>query len=75
MKVEEAVKILKTEHLGDSEKMELAKQMGAVALDKLLPQKPCFRSNILCCECGEKVKRWYSYCPECGQALDWSNEK
>lgn len=32
MTIEEAAKILKTEYLGDSENMELAKQMGANAL-------------------------------------------
>lgn len=40
MTVQNAIKILKTEYLGDSEYMELAKQMGAYALEKQIPKKP-----------------------------------
>jgi len=21
--------------------------------------------------CGENLKRWYNYCPKCGQKIDW----
>lgn len=24
--------------------------------------------------CGEDLKRWYDYCPKCGQRIDWSDE-
>ena len=35
MTKQEAIRLLRTEHLGDSEAMELAKQMGAAALEQL----------------------------------------
>ena len=44
MTVQNAIKILKTEYLGDSEYMELAKQMGAYALEKQIPKKPCIQA-------------------------------
>lgn len=25
--------------------------------------------------CGEDLKRWYNYCPKCGQKIDWSEEE
>lgn len=24
--------------------------------------------------CGENLKRWYEYCPHCGQRIDWEGE-
>ena len=31
----------------------------------------CFK----CPKCGETLRRYYNYCPDCGQKLDWSDEK
>lgn len=91
----EAIKILRTEMLGDSVQMELAKQMGAYALEKQIPKKPDTEninrgidvsgeydidSNYICPSCKsvvgdyESEDIWYKHCPECGQALDWSDE-
>ena len=39
MTTQEAITTLKREYLGDSEFMELAKQMGANALEKQIPKK------------------------------------
>lgn len=43
-------------------------------------QKPKRRELInsgisVCPECGAKVKRCYDFCKDCGQAIDWSEEK
>lgn len=40
MTPQEAKIILMTENIGDSEEMELAKHMGACAIDKFIPKKP-----------------------------------
>ena len=88
MTVQNAIKILKTEYLGDSEYMELAKQMGAYALEKQIPKKPYKRkehkqNDYYCAVCryylGDEMELKFAglqpkFCPECGQALDWSDE-
>lgn len=48
---QEAIKILRTEHPGDSEAMELAKQMGAEALEKQKMVFICPR----CAHCGHYI--------------------
>ena len=79
---EKAIKILKTEYLGDSENMELAKQMGANALEKQIPKKLiCVEIEKCCPVCKEKIcligddGNYGNYCYNCSQALDWSDEK
>lgn len=39
MKIQEAIRILKMEMLGDSEQMEYAKQIAIEALEKQIPKK------------------------------------
>ncbi len=84
---QEAAKILRTENLGDSEQMELAKQMGAKALDRLTPKKPYMKalegfdpevaSELACPTCGSPVTNYWvrgakpAHCQFCGQAIDW----
>lgn len=85
MTVQNAIKILKTKYLGDSEYMELAKQMGVYALEKQIPKKPDIWGNGVdddgdliydswaCPCCHEEYELgYYEHCPNCGQALDWS---
>lgn len=82
---ERAKEILQTEHLGDSELMELAKQMGAMALEKQIPKKAthpyehCMNSQCPACgdwEWSTYKSQWKpNYCPKCGQALDWSDNE
>lgn len=88
MTPQEAITTLKREYLGDSEFMELAKQMGANALEKQIPKKPIkknpicyaktkdgqeyFAFDYFCPNCNEKIKLSEHHC-ECGQALDWSD--
>ena len=78
MTLQEAIKTLKKEHLGDSENMELAKQMGAIALEKQIPKKVLTHNGYIeCpyCETDIKEGKGNSYCLICGQALDWSEEE
>ena len=90
MTIQEAIKTLKTEHLGDSERMELAKQMGAIALDRLDKKPPkekamegfdaSVASHLACPTCGGGVTNYWApgtkpkHCQFCGQALDWVEE-
>lgn len=85
----EAITTLKREFLGDSEFMELAKQMGANALEKQIPKKPIkknpicyaktkdgqeyFAFDYFCPNCNERIKRFEHHCP-CGQAILWESE-
>ena len=85
----EEITTLKREYLGDSEFIELAKQMGANALRKQIPTKITHEATLYkCCTCpncknvvdefidfqGKKTRVTPSYCKYCGQALDWSEE-
>ena len=84
---EEAIRLLRMEQLGDSEKMELAKFMGAQALEKQTPKKPIdegddFGDSSLCCPtCIGPVTNYWApgtlpkHCQFCGQALDWEGLK
>lgn len=85
MTLQDAIITLKREQFGDSEFMELAKQMGANALKKQVPKRVVLYindgvfkwKNYPCPYCGEMLglkvnKRYVKFCPNCGQALDWS---
>ena len=59
-----------------------ALNMAVGAIDKQIPRKPIggfdFANNEykICCECSAIVQdgEWRAnYCPDCGQALDWSD--
>jgi|GEM_PF-6914088 len=44
------------------------------AIEKQMPKKVVpYNCGQFHCECGEIVKSYEKYCPECGQALDWSD--
>ncbi len=87
MKIQEAIKILKMEMLGDSEQMEYAKQMAIKALEKQIPKKPYKtkehkQNNWYCsiCKCyfGDDMELQYAclqpkFCEHCGQKIDWSD--
>lgn len=36
------------------------------------PTEPCVVDKDICPICGSELNSKYKYCPECGQALDWS---
>ena len=83
MTPQEAITTLKREYLGDSEFMELAKQMGVNALEKQIPKKVKVEQfNIYnlyyCPTCdgciGDNLGHiGYGFCSGCGQRLDWSD--
>ena len=63
-----------------NEDVELA-GIAVEALEKQIPKRPLggfdFANNEykICCECSAIVKdgEWEAqYCPDCGQAIDWS---
>ena len=85
MTLQDAIITLKREQFGDSEFMESAKQMGVNALKKQVPKRVVLYTNdgvfkwknYPCPCCGEMLglkvnKRYVKFCPNCGQALDWS---
>lgn len=83
MTVQDAIKLLRTERICDSEQMEAAKYWGAQALERLTPKKPEgkvdeFGDRYLGCPscCGPVTNYWApgtkpKHCQFCGQALKW----
>ena len=70
----------------DKIEYEQALYDGAQALEKQMPKKVILgydeRDSICCpnCKCELMSMDWYdhwkcNYCENCGQALDWSDEK
>lgn len=52
--------------------------MATEALEKQIPKKPSkFVDDFTMykCDCGEEVFGHHRYCPNCSQALDWSEEE
>ncbi len=90
MSAREAITLLQTEHVGDSERLEFAKFLGARALARLRPRRPKMRayegfapevaSHLCCPACGNSVTNYWvpgtkpKHCQFCGQALDWGEE-
>lgn len=73
MTLQEAIITLKREYLGDSEYMELAKQMGAKALEKQIPKKMLDDGYFeICPTCGWKYEAYKmgDYCQKCGQRFE-----
>ena len=49
-----------------------------VALEKQIPKKPDLDGGVYCPCCLHEFKANYdttSYCPNCGQAIDWGDSK
>lgn len=66
MTIQEAIKILKTEMLGDSEQMKYAKQMAIRTLEKQTPQKPITETvNRGISASGEYDIDFNYLCPNC----------
>ncbi len=74
--------MLKTETTADKLKTRAdeALKMAIEALEKQIPKKPSgtltisgisrYKSGV--CKCGTAIAMVYKYCPNCGQAIDWS---
>lgn len=60
MTIQEMIRILKMEMLGDSEQMECAKQIAAGALEKQIPKKPILDSRTC-----RYVDYQEFFCPYC----------
>lgn len=72
MTIERAIEILDPEHRENYEPIELVEEacyMGIEALKMQPPMKP--RCDIACPICG-RVVTYKNFCPDCGQAIDWS---
>ena len=69
---EKTFKNQKSNYRYDVELYELA----ISALEKQIPKKPDLDGGIYCPCCLHEFKENYdttSYCPNCGQAIDWSD--
>ena len=74
MTYEEALKTLDETFIGNLE----LKIVLSNALEKQIPKKPDLDGGIYCPCCLHEFKENYdttSYCPNCGQAIDWSDTK
>ena len=78
MTYEEAIYWLKYRHCvlcGDEScqdcKANEALRVGIEALDSQIPRKPI---QLRCAYCEDKLFGYMNYCPNCGQAIDWSDE-
>jgi hypothetical protein len=72
MTYEEALKTLDETFIGNLE----LKIVLSNALEKQIPKKPDLDGGIYCPCCLHEFKENYdttSYCPNCGQAIDWSD--
>ena len=72
MTYEESLKTLDETVIGNIE----LKIVLSNALEKQIPKKPDLDGGIYCPCCLHEFKENYdttSYCPNCGQAIDWSD--
>lgn len=74
MTYEEALKTLDETVIGNLE----LKIVLSNALEKQIPKKPDLDGGVYCPCCLHEFKSHYDetrYCPNCGQAIDWSDTK
>lgn len=75
--------IIELNRLKSQERMDIDRERMGAAIDKLteagryrIPRKPDndgFYSPLVCRACNCLVRESYTFCPDCGQALDWSD--
>ena len=55
---------------------EWAVEIAVDAMKKQIPKKPTLDKGWLYCSvCGKDIlMEGYKFCPDCGQAIDWSEE-
>lgn len=86
----EAIKELQVGYPGDTEDLVQAKHMAINALEKQIAKKPDVQQDnrnndcMECpscdsfigyeCDCRDEHYQ-INYCPNCGQAIDWSDEE
>jgi len=80
---EEAIEILSNRYINDFDREEdkfvidvnSAIDKAIFALERQTPEKPDKDSGFECFYCGFNLINSYSFCPDCGQAIDWSNDE
>ena len=61
-------------HQKKAENQKEVMEITVEALEKQIPKKTMeIEINDKCLVCGRWVNTNHKYCPECGQALDWSD--
>lgn len=80
MKPEEASQAIRDSYIPKMfTALEEALEVAIQALEKKVPKKPrIINGGTNTChdtDCCNDVLRWYSYCPVCGQAIDWSKSE
>jgi len=86
MKPEEASQVIRDSYIPKMfTELEEAMEVAIQALEKQVPKKPIDIHNrvplivIYCPECEQGLTDEYGgryeYCPDCGQAIDWSVEE
>ena len=76
MTYEEAINTIKHGCIYRDKRGGIALQIAIKALEKQIPKKPDLDGGIYCPCCLHEFKENYdttSYCPNCGQAIDWSD--
>lgn len=72
---DEAIKYAKENILAYTSEMAEFKALAIEALEKQIPKKPIELNCPRCRFNGIDNSWWvFTYCPECGQAIDWSED-
>lgn len=76
MTYEEAINTIKHGCIYRDKRGGIALQIAIEAIEKQIPKKPDLDGGVYCPCCLREFKSHYDetrYCPNCGQALDWSD--
>lgn len=60
----------------DRKELKEAVKVASEAIKRRIPRKPDndgFYSPLVCRTCNCLVRESYAFCPDCGQAIDWSD--
>ena len=85
----ERLELIEKCYRGEVEDYKQALELGVKALEKQIPKKPIYEGDgysdghlvydtWICPLCEKRYEvdyDDYDYCPNCGQKLDWSDEK
>ena len=85
----ERLELIERCYRGEVEDYKQALELGVKALEKQIPKKPVYEGDgysdghlvydtWICPLCEKRYEADYDdydYCPDCGQKIDWSDEK
>ena len=85
----ERLELIEKCYRGEVEDYKQALELGVKALEKQIPKKPVYEGDgyadghlvydtWICPLCEKRYEvdyDDYDYCPDCGQKIDWSDEK